>query len=173
MNTSQEHRKAKLALESTAFKNCRGDMSDISFEIGKSSPMLKAMGALVIFSAIFGSRFLLRRKIGNPDHSLSTIDILFWIFIIGILIFTVVCTFLLKNQPKISVVGKTLFYGENNWTSNEITCVKCSKFTETVSVHSLNNKVVSFAWERENSELFIAWAKKCGIEFEDNRIFKE
>ena len=41
---------------------------------------------------------------------------------------------------------------------------------ETVAVYSAGKKILSFPWSMENSELFIAWVKKCGIVFEDNRI---
>ncbi|MBR4023606.1 MAG: hypothetical protein IKI94_13645 [Ruminococcus sp.] len=169
-NKPMNKRLEKLAVENTAFNNCRHDMSDVSFEIGNSSYLLKACGALVLLAVVFGGRFLIRRKAGNPEYTLSTIDILFWIFIGGILIYTIVATIMLKSKPTISVAGKTVFYNGNCWTSDEITCVKCSKFLEVVNVYSYNKKVLSFAWERDNSELFIAWAKKCGIIFEDNRI---
>ncbi len=44
----------KLALENTAFKNCKNDMSDVHFEIGKNSYTAKIFGAIVLFALFFG-----------------------------------------------------------------------------------------------------------------------
>jgi len=67
-------------------------------------------------------------------------------------------------------MGKKLFYNGNCWSSDEISHVKCTKWLERVEVYSSGKKVLTFPWEKDNSELFIAWVKKCGIKFEDNRI---
>lgn len=174
MNTNQlksiNKRFEKLAAEDTILNNCRSDMSDVSFEIGKSSYSVKICFMIVLFAVFFGGRIIMRQKIGNPDYSLSTKDILFWSFIGCILIFTIVYAIMLKTKPTITVSGKTIFYNGNILTSDEIACVKCSKFFEFVTVYSNGKKILSFPWEMDNSEMFIAWVKKCRIEFEDNRI---
>ncbi len=169
-NKPMNKRLEKLAVENTVFNNCRQDMSDVNFEIGNSSYLLKACGALVLLAVVFGGRFLIRRKAGNPEYTLSTIDILFWIFIGGILIYTIVATIMLKRKPTISVSGKMVFYNGNSWTCDEIECVKCSKFFERVNVYSNGRRIISFPWELDNAEMFIAWVKKCGIIFEDMRM---
>ena len=74
------------------------------------------------------------------------------------------------SKPTISVSGKTVFYNGECWTSDEISCVKCTKWLERVEVYSNGKKVLTFPWELDNSELFIAWVNKCGIAFEDYRM---
>lgn len=176
MNNNQNQfgnkRLAKLALENTAFNNCHSDMSDVSFEIGRSSYSIKIFAAIVVFAVIFGIRILSRRIIGNPDYTMSAIDIAFWIFIGCILICTIAFAIIQSKKPSISVSGKTVFYNGNCWTSDEISCVKCSKWLERIEVYSNGKMVISFFWEKDNSELFIAWTKKCGIIFEDNRMVR-
>lgn len=55
MNNNQLGNKKleKLATEKTAFKNCQPDMSDVNFEIGKSSYTVKIFGAIVLFAVFF------------------------------------------------------------------------------------------------------------------------
>ena len=43
----------KLAKERTAFNNSRSDMSDVSFEIGKSSYTAKVFGIIVLYAVFF------------------------------------------------------------------------------------------------------------------------
>lgn len=160
----------KLATEKTAFKNCREDMSDVSFEIGKSSYTAKLFGFIVLYAIFFGARIIARRYVGNPDMTFSVGDIIFWCFIVLIGILVVVSMIHEKNKPIISVSGKTVFYKGECWTSDEISCVKCTKWLERVEVYSIGKKVLTFPWEMDNSELFIAWVNKCGITFEDHRM---
>lgn len=47
----------KLAKENSAFQNCQPDMSDVNFEIGKSSSTVKIFAAIVAFALIYGIRF--------------------------------------------------------------------------------------------------------------------
>ena len=160
----------KLAKENSAFQTCQPDMSDVNFEIGKSSSTVKIFAAIAAFAPIYGIRFFLRRYVGNPNGSMSAGDIVFWCFIGLIIVLVVVTTVKEKNSPTISVMGKKLFYNGNCWSSDEISHVKCTKWLERVEVYSSGKKVLTFPWEKDNSELFIAWVKKCGIKFEDNRI---
>ncbi len=55
MNNNQLGNKKleKLATEKTAFKNCQPDMSDVNFEIGKSSYTVKIFGAIALFAVFF------------------------------------------------------------------------------------------------------------------------
>lgn len=39
----------KLAKENSAFQNCQPDMSDVNFEIGKSSSTVKIFAAIAAF----------------------------------------------------------------------------------------------------------------------------
>lgn len=160
----------KLATEKTAFKNCREDMSDVNFEIGKSSYTAKIFGFIVLFAIFFGVRLIARQYVGNPDMTFSVGDIIFWCFIVLIGILVVVSMIHEKNKPTIFVSGKTVFYKGECWTCDEISCVKCTKWFERVEVYSNGKKVLSFPWELDNSELFIAWVNKCGIYFEDYRM---
>lgn len=160
----------KLAAEKTAFNDCRADMSDVHFEIGKNSYSLKIFSTIAAMSVIIGGRIISRRMVGNPEYCMSAIDIAFWIFIALLVIYVIVSAILQSKKPTITVSEKTIFYNGNYWTSDEIDCVKCSKLLEIVTVYSNGKKILSFPWERDNSELFIAWTKKCGIIFEDNRI---
>lgn len=147
------------------------NMSDVSFEIGKSSYTVKIFAAIAAFALVYGIRILTRRYVGNPDMTFSVGDIIFWCFIGLIVILVVVTAFQEKNKPTVSVSGKKLFYNGDCWSSDEITHVKCTKWLERVEVYSGGKKVLSFPWEMDNSELFIAWVKKCGIAFEDNRMY--
>lgn len=160
----------KLATEKTAFKNCQPDMSDVNFEIGKSSYTVKIFGAIALFAVFFGIRITARRYVGATDMAASTGDIIFWCFIALIVILVVVSAIRGNKKPTISVSGKRLFYNGDCWSSDEISCVKCTKWLERVEVYSAGKKVLSFPWEMDNSELFIAWVKKCGILFVDSRI---
>ena len=160
----------KLAKENTALKNCQPDMSDVSFEIGKSSYSVKIFGAIALFAIFFGIRIISRRYVGNPDMAFSIGDIIFWCFIVLISILVVVSMIHEKNKPTIFVSGKTVFYNGNCWKSDEISCVRCTKWFERIEVYSKGKKVLTFPWELDNSELFIAWVKKCGIVFEDYRM---
>lgn len=170
LNELQNKGFEKLARENTAFRDCRKDMSDVNFEIGKSSYTAKAFLVIVLAVPVFGGRILLRRYAGNPDRGMSTLDVFFWIFIGIILVLSIILAVAQKSKPTISVSGKTIFYNGSCWTSDEISCVKCSKWLERVEVYSNGKKVISFPWELDNSELLIAWAKKCGIRFDDKRI---
>lgn len=167
---SGNKRLEKLAAEKTAFKNCQADMSDVNFEIGKSSYSAKIFGAIVVFAIFFGVRIYARRFVGNPAMKLSAGDIIFWCFI-GLLLILVISTLIKESKrPPISVWGKTLFYNGNCWSSDKISYVKCTKWFERVEVYSDGKEVLTFPWEMDNSELFIAWVNKCGIVFEDNRM---
>lgn len=172
MNNNQIWNKKieKLNTEKTAFKNCGEDMSDVSFEMGKSSYTAKLFGFIVLFALFFGIRIIARRYVGNPDMTFSIVDIIFWCCI-GIIAILVIVTFVReKNKPTISVSSKTVFYNGDCWTSDEISYVRCTKWFERVEVYSNGKKVLAFPWELDNSELFIAWVNKCGITFEDNRM---
>lgn len=160
---------AKLALENTAFNNCREDMSDVKFEIGRKSYTIKVFSMIVIFALIFGGRIMLRRRAGNPDFTMSALDTAVWTFIGFIAVCTVIASIMQSLKPSISVSGKTIFYNGNCWTCNEISCVEVTKLLGCVNVYSNGKRIISFLWEKDNSELFIAWAKKCGIVFEDKR----
>lgn len=118
----------KLATEKTAFNNCCADMSDVSFEIGKSSYSVKIFGAIALFAIFFGIRTIARRYVGNPDTAFSTGDIIFWCFIGLIVILVVVSAIRGSNKPTISVSGKPLFYNGDCWSSDEISRVKCHSF---------------------------------------------
>ena len=160
----------KLDKERTAFSNCRLDMTDVSFEIGKSSYTAKLFGFIVLFAIFFGVRTIARRYVGNPNMTFSVGDIIFWCCI-GMIAILVIVTFIHeKNKPTISVLGKKIFYNGNCWTSDDISCVRCTKWFERVEVYSNGKKVLTFPWELDNSELFIAWVNKCGITFEDHRM---
>lgn len=160
----------KLATEKTAFKNCREDMSDVTFEIGKNSYSAKIFGAIAIFAVTFGAKIIIRRYVGNPDMSFSKGDILFWCGIALMIVLVIYTEIKERKRPPISVSCRTLFYNGEYWTSGEISCVKCTKWFERVEVYSNGKKILSFPWEMDNSELFIAWANKCGIVFEDYRM---
>ncbi|ADU23204.1 hypothetical protein [Ruminococcus albus] len=160
----------KLDKERTAFSNCRLDMTDVSFEIGKSSYTAKLFGFIVLFAIFFGGRILARQYVGNPNMTFSVGDIIFWCCI-GMIAILVIVTFIHeKNKPTISVLGKKIFYNGNCWTSDDISFVRCTKWFERVEVYSNGKKVLTFPWELDNSELFIAWVNKCGITFEDHRM---
>jgi len=169
-NKPMNKRLEKLAVENTAFNNCRQDMSDVNFEIGKSSYTAKIFGFIVLFAIFFGVRLIARQHVGNPDMTFSVGDIIFWCFIVLIGILVVVSMIHEKNKPTISVSGKTVFYKGECWTCDEISCVKCTKWFERIEVYSNGKKVLTFPWELDNSELFIAWVNKCGIAFEDYRM---
>ena len=47
-NKPMNKRLEKLAVENTAFNNSRHDMSDVNFEIGKSSYTAKIFGFIVL-----------------------------------------------------------------------------------------------------------------------------
>lgn len=160
----------KLATEKTAFNDCRADMSDVNFEIGKSSYTTKIFGTIVLFALFFGVRILSRNFVGNPDMEFSVGDIIFWCFIGLILILVIISIINENKRPSILISGKTLFYNGDCWSSDEISNVKCTKWFERIEVYSAGKKVLTFPWEMDNSELFIAWVNKCGIVFEDYRM---
>ena len=108
----------KLAKENSAFQNCQPDMSDVNFEIGKSSSTVKIFAAIAAFALIYGIRFFLRRYVGNPNGAMSAGDIVFWCFIGLIIVLVVVTTVKEKNSPTISVMCKQLFYTGNCWSSD-------------------------------------------------------
>ena len=78
-------------------------MSDVNFEIGKSSYTAKIFGFIVLFAIFFGVRIIARQFVGNPDMTFSIGDIIFWCCI-GIIAILVIVTFIReKNKPTISV----------------------------------------------------------------------
>ena len=163
-------RQNKLIAEKTAFRYSKEDMSDVSFEIGKKSYTAKVFGLMVLFALFFGGRIIIRRSAGNPDMNFSIGDIIFWGVIALVGIFVVVTIIREKHKPTIYVAGKKVFYNGDHWTSAEISLVRCTKWFERIEVYSYGRKILTFPWERDNSELFIAWVNKCGIAFEDNRL---
>lgn len=169
-NNNNNLRQSKLLAEKTAFKYSKEDMSDVSFEIGKSSYTAKVFGMMVLFALFFGGRFLIRKFVGNTNNNLSVVDIIFWgiIALVGILV--VVTVIREKKKPTIFVKGKKIFYNGDQWTSDEIVLVRCTKWLERIEVYSHGRKILNFSWEMDNAELFIAWVNKCGIAFEDNRM---
>lgn len=162
-------RLTKLAKEKTAFNNCSEDMSDVKFELGKSCYSPKIFAMIVLYAVVFCGRNFLKQHIVNPDMEMPVSDIIFWIFIGVILIYVIISTIIQSRRKSISVNGKKLFYNGDCWTSDDISYVKCSKLLERIEVFSKGKKILSFPWELDNSELFIAWVKKCGIMFDDNR----
>lgn len=57
----------KLAKENSAFQNCQPDMSDVNFEIGKSSSTVKIFAAIAAFALIYGIRFFLTPLCRKPE----------------------------------------------------------------------------------------------------------
>jgi hypothetical protein len=162
-------RLTKLAKEKTAFNNCSDDMSDVKFELGKSCYSTKIFAMIVLYAVVFCGRIFLRRHIVNPNMEMPVSDIVFWIFIGVILLYVIISTIMQSRRKSISVNGKKLCYNGGCWTSDDISYVKCTKLLERIEVFSKGKKILSFSWELDNSELFIAWVKKCGIMFDDNR----
>ena len=160
----------KLDAEKTAFRNCRSDLSDISFEITQSTAEAKVFGAILLFAVPIGGRIMLRRMAGSPDGGMSAIDIGFWILMGCIALVTVIFAVAGRMQSGVSVSGKTVFYKGNCWSSDEISLIRCTKWLEHVEVYADGKKVISFPWSMEHSELLIAWARVCGIKFEDKRM---
>jgi len=167
-NQLLQTKEAKLSAENTALNNCKSDMSDVNFEITESSYSIKLFGLIILFALFFGGRIGLRRMAGNPDYTMSVIDKAFWIFIVCLAIFTFIYAIVKKFSKGITVAGKTIFYNGNCWTSDEISEVECTVLNQ-IKVYSEGKKVLSFSWERNNSEMFIAWVRKCGISFDDKR----
>ena len=127
MNNNQfksvNKRLEKLAVENTAFNNCRQNMSDVNFEIGKSSYTAKIFGFIVLFAIFFGVRLIARQYVGNPDMTFSVGDIIFWCFIVLIGILVVVSMIHEKNKPSFTnddSLRKMLYLASNNiverWT---------------------------------------------------------
>lgn len=162
-------RQEKLDAEKTALNNCRSDLSDVNFAVGQSSYTAKVFAAIALFAIIFGGRIFLRRRIGNPEAGLSAIDIGFWVLIGCILVFAVISAITSRRQSGITVSGKTVFFGGNCWTCDEISHVKITRWLERIEVYSDGKRIIRFPWEMDNSEVFIAWVKKCGITLEDKR----
>lgn len=169
-NNAAKQKLFKLAAEDTALNGCRGDLSDVQFEIKYPAGTYKIILAAAAFFGFFGIRLILRRSVGNPDFKLSALDIGFFVLLGLMVMLAVVSIILSKKKSNVTVAGKSVFYNGNSWTSDEISCVKCSKFLEHISVYSAGKKIFSFPWTMENAEIFIAWTKKCGIVFEDNRM---
>lgn len=169
-NNTAKQRLLKIAAEDTALNSCRGDMSDVHFEIKYPAGTYKIIIATAAFFGFFGIRLLSRRSVGNPDFKLSPLDIGFFVLLGLIVVLAIISAILGKKKSNITVSGKSIFYKGSSWTSDEIACVKCSKFFEHISVYSAGRKILSFPWTMENAEIFIAWTKKCGILFEDNRM---
>ena len=67
-------------------------------------------------------------------------DIVFWCFIGIIAVLVIVTSIHEKNKPTISVSGKTVFYNGDCWPSDEISCVKCTKWFERIEVYSNEKK---------------------------------
>ena len=163
-------RSSKLALENTAWKHCRPDMSDVNFEIGKSSYTAKIFGAIVLLAASFGVRMLAKPYFEEESITLLAVDVIFWCFIALIAVLVSITIIHEKKRPTITVSGDTVFCDGKCWTSHEISRVRCTKWLERVEVYVNYKKVLYFPWEMDNSELFIAWVKRCGITFEDMRM---
>lgn len=162
-------RQEKLDAENTALNGCRSDLSDVNFTVGQSSYTAKVFGAIALFAIVFGGRVFLRRQIGNPEAGLSATDIGFWILVGCILVFAAISAMMSRKRSGITVSGKTVFSGGNCWTSDDISLVKITRWLERVEVYSDGKKVITFPWEYDRSEVFIAWVKKCGIALEDKR----
>ncbi len=72
----------KLALEKSAFSDSKEDMSDVTFEIGKSSYTARIFGFIVLSAAFFGARIVLSPYFVSTGTALSIGDIIFWCFIV-------------------------------------------------------------------------------------------
>ncbi len=153
---------ARLAAENTALDGCREDMSDVYFKVGGSASLntLKWSVLLIAFPAF---RIWLR----SGEETRSTDMAL--MFVIAVLTIAVTAAaYISKKKGFITVSGKTVSYNGNCWTDSDISYVICSSFG-CIQVYSAEEKILSFLWETDNSELFIAWVKKCGIAFVDKR----
>ncbi len=162
-------REEKLAAENTALNDCMLDMSDVNFEITENYNSIKLFGFVILFALFWIGRIGLRRIVGNPDYTTSAIDKAFGIFIVCLIFFIVVYAVVKKFSKPITVAGKKIFYNGNCWTSDDISEVECAALSYQIKVYSNGRKVLSFPWERDNSEMFIAWVRKCGINFVDKR----
>lgn len=168
-NQIYKTRGEKLTAENTVLNDCKPDMSDVNFEITENYNTIKLFGLVILFALFWGGRIGLRRIVGNPDYTLSPIDKVFGIFIILLIIILVVYAVAKKFSKPIIIAGKTVFYNGNCWTSDDISEVECTALSYQIKVYSNGKKVLSFSWEMNNSEKFIAWVKKCGISFIDKR----
>ncbi len=153
---------ARLAAENTALDGCREDMSDVCFKVGGSASLntLKWAVPLIAFPAL---RILLRR--GGETRGA---DIILMVMIAFLTIAVAAAAYVSKKKGFITVSGKTVSYNGNCWTDSDISYVVCSSFG-CIEVYADEKKILSFLWETDNAELFIAWVKKCGIAFVDKR----
>ena len=168
-NQIYKTREEKLAAENTVLNDCKSDMSDVNFEITENYNSIKLFGFVILFALFWGGRIGLRRIAGNPDYTMSSIDKAFWIFIVCLIIYMIIYAVSKKFSKPITIAGRTVFYNGNCWTSDDISEVECTALSYQIKVYSNGKKVLSFPWERDNSEMFIAWVRKCGINFTDKR----
>ena len=158
----------KLSLEKTAFEYTRPDMSDVNFEVGGGSASAGIMLLYIPIVLLLGSRIAIKHfLIGHG--SVSALDIALWVLMAVMTFFSVTYYLVTKYKSKVKVSGKTVSYKGKTWSSDEIDIVKCTRMS-VVKAYSAGKKIISFSWDTNNSELFIAWTKRCGIVFEDKRI---
>ncbi len=166
LNELQRKGFEKLANEKNAFAG--RDLADISFEIGRGGYGAYAFLLIAAFAVLFGGRFLARRGIGGA--ALSVGDFLFWLFIAAVVIAALLSLLLKRKKTGISVMGGTIFCDGNCYPPEEVTRVRCTRWLERVEVFAGKKKILSAEWNRDNAELLIAWARRCGIPFEDKRF---
>ena len=106
----------------------------------------------------------------STGTALSIGDVIFWCFIVLMCILVFVSVIREKDKPTILASGKSVICSGKCRTSDDISCIKCTQWLERVEVYSAGKRVLSFPWEMDNSELFIAWIHRCGIAFKDYRM---
>lgn len=98
----------KLALEKSAFSDSKEDISDVTFEIGKSSYTAGIFGFIVLSAAFFGARIVLSPYFVSTGTALSIGDIIFWCFIVLMCILVFVSVIREKDKPTILASGKSV-----------------------------------------------------------------
>lgn len=165
MNARKQQR---LAAEKTAFANCNEDMSDVNFQVQGSADSTKAVFPIIGAIALFAAFFVIRIAHGDSKEIKSGL-----IFVFGVIaVLLVICgvyMFVTSKHPVVSVRGKTVTCNGKSWTNTDFSHIECTAMGK-VKVHSKGKVVLSFQWENEGAELFIAWARKLGIVLLDKRM---
>lgn len=167
-NYLNNRKQQKLEAEKTAFSNCKEDLSDVLFEVGGHDASGKATLCILGFVLLFAARFIVKYTFDDLSEMAGALNFVFIVIIVCLAIFGV-WFFVTDRKPPILVNGKSVKQGDKIWTNKDISHVECTSLNK-IKVHSRGKVIFSFSWEVEDSELFLAWARKCGIVILDKRI---
>ena len=159
-------RQAKLEREENAFRDTK--LEDIEFVAGVRRMIVPAVCSLSGIVVMFCGKNLLEQLFVHKERDHSADGTVERVLIVIALVACITALLWQLLRPKIGVSGREFYYRKVWHDAHEIEELHITR-SGRVQIILQRKKLCSYAWDEENTELLIAWARKCGVQVRDDR----